>query len=162
VRVERTYYKGLGESRSGLAGSHSPAQCAFWPKGKSIFETDDQKVRLWRPLLCARKMSDFSPTSVQLKSEINGECSCKRHQRQHLEFSTTLFGTRRTVVQIHSPRPTLLELRTYNTRKSGRPPYAVLGSHSRRRNPKEIWTKQQFATHRFNWKGVGKSIRQFR
>jgi hypothetical protein len=37
-------------------------------------------------------MSDFSPTSVQLKSEINGECSCKRHQRQHLEFSTTLFG----------------------------------------------------------------------
>ena len=72
--------------------------------------------------------SDFSPTSVQLKSEINGECSCKRHQRQHLEFSTTLFGTRRTVVQIHSPRPTLLELTTYNTRKSERPHGAAPGA----------------------------------
>src|SRR6516225_4892820 len=47
----------------------------------------------------------FSPTSDQFKSEINGECSCKRHQRQQLEFFTTLFGTRRSVVQIHSPRP---------------------------------------------------------
>jgi hypothetical protein len=37
VRVERTYYKGLAESRSGLGRSHGPAQCAFWPKGKSIF-----------------------------------------------------------------------------------------------------------------------------
>ncbi len=31
----------------------------------------------------------FSPTSVQLKSEINGAFLCKRHQKQHLEFCTT-------------------------------------------------------------------------
>src|SRR3974390_3603715 len=37
-----TYYKGPAESRSGLRRSHSPAQCAFWPKGKSIFGTDGQ------------------------------------------------------------------------------------------------------------------------
>jgi hypothetical protein len=30
----------------------------------------------------------FSPTSVQLKSEINGAFLCKRQQKQHLEFCT--------------------------------------------------------------------------
>jgi hypothetical protein len=30
----------------------------------------------------------FSPTSVQLKSEINGAFPCKRHQQRHLEFCT--------------------------------------------------------------------------
>jgi hypothetical protein len=39
---------------------------------------------------------------------------CKRHQRQHLEFSTALFGTRRTVVQIHSPRPIILQSIIYS------------------------------------------------
>src|ERR1700730_6366067 len=50
----------------------------------------------------------FSPTSVQFKGEISGEFSCKRYQRQHLEFSAVYFGTRRSKVQILSPRPLLL------------------------------------------------------
>ncbi len=37
----------------------------------------------------------FSPTSVQLKSEINGAFPCKRHQKQHLEFCTTLLRSGR-------------------------------------------------------------------
>ncbi len=42
----------------------------------------------------------FSPTSVQLKSEINGAFPCKRHQKQHLEFCTTLLRTRRSGVRV--------------------------------------------------------------
>ena len=70
----------------------------------------------------------FSPTSVQFKSEINGECSCKRHQKQHLEFFTTLFGTRRSVVQIHSPRPIILKAATYGNTNSRGAPGPGLGS----------------------------------
>jgi hypothetical protein len=40
--------------------------------------------------------TNFSPTSVQLKSEINGAFPRKRHQKQHLEFCTTLRRTRRS------------------------------------------------------------------
>jgi len=38
-------------------------------------------------------------------------------QRQRLEFFTTFFGTRRSVVQIHSPRPLPIGPATYNSRK---------------------------------------------
>jgi hypothetical protein len=36
---------------------------------------------------------NFSPTSVQFKSEINGTFLCKRHQKQHLEFLTAFLRT---------------------------------------------------------------------
>src|ERR1700751_451607 len=51
-----------------------------------------------------------------------------RHHQNDLEFLKLWFGTRRTVVQIHSPRPTLLELTTYNTRRSERPQGAAPGA----------------------------------
>jgi hypothetical protein len=38
-------------------------------------------------------VSHFSPTSVQLKSEINGAFLCKRRQKQHLEFCTAYLRT---------------------------------------------------------------------
>jgi hypothetical protein len=104
----------------------SPVACGYHKMQESFYESGSCVQ-----IICANQgvhPTSFSPTSVQLKSEINGECSCKRHQRQHLEFFTTFFGTRRTVVQIHSPRPTLLELTTYNTLKSGRPPGVVTGA----------------------------------
>jgi hypothetical protein len=44
----------------------------------------------------------FSPTSVQLKSEINGAFLCKRHQMQHLEFCTTLLGRGSSLRARHS------------------------------------------------------------
>jgi hypothetical protein len=36
----------------------------------------------------------FSPSSVQFKSEINGACLCKRHQKRHLEFCTAYLLSR--------------------------------------------------------------------
>jgi hypothetical protein len=36
----------------------------------------------------------FSPSSVQLKSEINGAFLCKRHQQRHLEFCTVYLLSR--------------------------------------------------------------------
>ena len=48
----------------------------------------------------------FRPPSVQLKGKISGRISCKRYQTRHLEFFIAYFGTRRSMVQIHSPRPT--------------------------------------------------------
>src|SRR5580700_9505622 len=65
------------------AGSSSPA-------GDSLF------TRTERPQPCTH----FSPTSVQLKSEINGAFPCKRHQMQHLEFCTILLQTRRSEVRV--------------------------------------------------------------
>src|SRR6266850_5554312 len=47
----------------------------------------------------------FSPTSDQLKSEINGAFLCKRHQKQHLEFCTTLLRTRRLGVRVPPGAP---------------------------------------------------------
>jgi hypothetical protein len=44
--------------------------------------------------------SHFSPTSVQLKSEISGAFPCKRHQQRHLESCTTLLRTRRSGVRV--------------------------------------------------------------
>ncbi|SRR6266513_6211023 len=49
--------------------------------------------------------SHFSPPSVQLKSEINGAFPCKRHQKQHLEFCTTLLRTRRPGVRVFPGAP---------------------------------------------------------
>jgi hypothetical protein len=52
--------------------------------------------------------NDFSPTSVQLKSEINGAFLCKRHQKQHLEFLTAFLRTRRPGVRIPPGAPLFL------------------------------------------------------
>ena len=49
--------------------------------------------------------SRFGPTSVQLKSEINGAFLCKRHQQQHLEFCTTSLRTRRSGVRVPPGAP---------------------------------------------------------
>jgi hypothetical protein len=48
--------------------------------------------------------SHFSPTSIQLKSKINGAFLCKRHQKQHLEFCTTLLRTRRLGARVPRAR----------------------------------------------------------
>ena len=50
---------------------------------------------------------NFSPTSVQFKSEINGTFLCKRHQKQHLEFLTAFLRTRRPGVRIPPGAPLL-------------------------------------------------------
>jgi hypothetical protein len=56
----------------------------------------------------------FSPTSVQLKSEINGAFPCKRHQ-QHLEFCTILLRTRRSGIRVSPDAPRIsLESSTYS------------------------------------------------
>jgi hypothetical protein len=47
------------------------------------------------------KLKFFGTTSVQLRK--NGFLAPKRHQ--HLDFSTLLFGTRGSEVQILSPQP---------------------------------------------------------
>jgi hypothetical protein len=39
---------------------------------------------------------DFSPSSVQLKREINGAFLCKRHQQRHLELCTVYLLRRHT------------------------------------------------------------------
>ena len=45
------------------------------------------------------------------------------------------------MVQIHSPRPTLLELTTYNKRKSGRPHGAVPGARWEQiRSPRSLFS----------------------
>jgi hypothetical protein len=51
--------------------------------------------------------TDFSPTSVQFKSEINGGFLCKRHQKQDLEFLTAFLRTRRPGVRIPPGAPLL-------------------------------------------------------
>ena len=53
----------------------------------------------------AQWAASFGTTSVQLRERKNGFLAPKRHQMKHLDFLISLFGTRRSVVQIHSPRP---------------------------------------------------------
>src|SRR6202008_3726518 len=47
----------------------------------------------------------FSPSSVQRKSEINGACLCKRHQKRHLEFCTAYLLSRMLWVRIPPGAP---------------------------------------------------------
>jgi hypothetical protein len=47
----------------------------------------------------------FSPSSVQLKSEINGAFLCKRHQQRHLEFCTVCLLSRGSGVRISPGAP---------------------------------------------------------
>jgi hypothetical protein len=104
----------------------SPVACGYHKMQESFYESGNCVQ-----IICATQgvhPTSFSPTSVQLKSEINGECSCKRHQRQHLEFFTTFFGTRRSVVQIHSPRPIILKAATYRNTNGHRAPGSGPGS----------------------------------
>jgi len=70
--------------------------------------------------------SHFSPTSVQLKSEINGAFPCKRHQKQHLEFCTTLLRTRRSGVRVPPGAP-LFPMKSRVSENAVRPPLAFLG-----------------------------------
>ncbi len=49
--------------------------------------------------------SHFSPTSVQLKNEINGAFPCKRHQKQHLEFCTAYLLSRGSPVRVWPGAP---------------------------------------------------------
>src|SRR6516225_981634 len=61
--------------------------------------------------ICATKgvhLTSFGTTSVQLRERKNGLPAPKRHQMKHLDFLIAFFGTRRSVVQIHSPRPLFL------------------------------------------------------
>jgi hypothetical protein len=65
----------------------------------------------------------FGPTSVQFESEINGAFSCKRHQKQHLEFLTAFLRTRRPGVRIPPgrttfPWPIILDQRPLSTSPS--------------------------------------------
>jgi len=46
--------------------------------------------------------SRFSPTSVQLNSEINGAFLCKRHQQRHLEFCTILQSEGKAVLRVRT------------------------------------------------------------
>jgi hypothetical protein len=48
-----------------------------------------------------------------------------RHHRNDLGFLNSWFGTRRTVVQIHSPRPSPHRTRTYHKRRKRRAPGAT-------------------------------------
>jgi hypothetical protein len=103
----------------------SPVACGYHKMQESFYESGNCVQ-----IICAIQgvhPKDFSPTSVQFKSEINGAVPCKRHQRQHLEFFTTFFGTRRTVVQIHSPRPLLLGPAIYGHRDGRGAPGAAPG-----------------------------------
>jgi hypothetical protein len=59
--------------------------------------------------------SGCGPTMDQLRQEFGGDGACECDTREALDFSTLRFGTRRTVVQIHSPRPFLLRAATYDT-----------------------------------------------
>src|ERR1700682_2955095 len=47
----------------------------------------------------------FSLTSVQFKSEINGAFPCKRHQKRHLEFCTAHLRSRVSGVRISPGAP---------------------------------------------------------
>jgi hypothetical protein len=49
----------------------------------------------------------FSPSSVQLKSEINGAFLCKRHQQRHLEFCTVYLLSRGSGVRASPGAPLL-------------------------------------------------------
>ena len=60
----------------------------------SLIGSNLPRQRLW----C--HPTHFSPTSVQVKSEINGAFPCKRHQKQHLEFCATYLRTGRTGVRV--------------------------------------------------------------
>src|SRR5215471_17723094 len=66
--------------------------------------------------------SQFGTTSVQLRERKKGLLAPKRHQMKHLDFLIAFFGTRRSVVQIHSPRPILSYPTTYKSWKRERPP----------------------------------------
>ena len=64
---------------------------------------------------------NFGTTSVQLRERKNGFPAPKRHQMNHLDFLIAFFGTRRSVVQIHSPRPFFLVFfRSSNLRRKRR------------------------------------------
>jgi hypothetical protein len=54
----------------------------------------------------------------QLRQGFWGGSACKCGTHKALDFSPLQFGTRRSVVQIHSPRPIFLESATYNFRNS--------------------------------------------
>jgi hypothetical protein len=52
--------------------------------------------------LAIKHSHHFSPTSLQLKSEINGAFPCKRHQKQHIGFCTIFLRTEGR--EVESPR----------------------------------------------------------
>jgi len=67
----------------------------------------------------------FSPSSVQLKSEINGACLCKRHQKRHLEFCTAYLRSRGSGVRISpgapfTPSPSVTYTRSFLVRSRQR------------------------------------------
>ena len=60
----------------------------------------------------------FSPSSVQLKSEINGAFLCKRHQQQHLEFCNAYLLSRGSGVRVSPSAP------VFTCEFQHRPPFA--------------------------------------
>jgi hypothetical protein len=62
-------------------------------------------IKIWWSRLLPPRYYNFGITSVQLRERKDGFLAPKRHQMKHLDFLILLFLTRRSMVQIHSPRP---------------------------------------------------------
>src|SRR6266481_4810146 len=58
------------------------------------------RTTFWRGTRIGVHPKHFSPSSVQLKSEINGACLCKQHQKRHLEFCTAYLLSRMPQVRV--------------------------------------------------------------
>jgi len=68
--------------------------CSVWTSRGGI-----RRILIW--------LRSCGPTVDQLRSGFLGDGACKCDTRKALDFSTLQFGTRRSMVQIHSPRPFL-------------------------------------------------------
>jgi len=99
-------HSAVAEFRGGqVPGSNKLGQRPNGANWEIITRSHSYFTRTERPQPCYPNR--FSPTSVQLKSEINGALRCKRHQQQHLELCTTLLRTRRPGVRIPPGAPLL-------------------------------------------------------
>jgi hypothetical protein len=85
---------------------------AAWPFAAKVRRKGRQESMYRELQMSARgldpKRKFFGTTSVQLRK--NGLLAPKRHQVKHLDFSTLLFGTRGSEVQILSPQHTILQI----------------------------------------------------
>src|SRR6266576_5381037 len=99
------YTSGMQPASFFVAGSLAfrPPRKSMWPRGLAIIHP-----------------SHFSPTSVQLKGEINGAFPCRRHQKQHLEICITLLRTRMSRVRNPPGAPPQKQRRFGDLNNSGK------------------------------------------
>jgi|SRR6267378_117962 len=119
IKISRSFWRTTGKvARSNATSGKSKATV----RGRNLAVSIPQKARLaeiagWifvsspkrrahLPAIVLARRSFYTVDSVdQLRQDFWGGAACKCDTHKALDFSTFWFGTRRSMVQIHSPRP---------------------------------------------------------